>query len=145
MPGTQVVDILLLDLPVALWRETAAHHELVRESLAEHRTKAAPKRLLALHDRLEADAGEVAAPSELELRAAAERRLKEVDVAYGIPRCARDGLEALGPAWDAVDAFWRRQKRPDLVTPPHCVAFRRWMLGELVNQLDGGFPTPWKG
>lgn len=148
MPGTQVKDILLLDLPVALWSDTMAHHEVLRERLAPCASKdpdSPAGRLLALLHRLDAEVADVVAPSELELRAAAARGRKEIDLAYGVPASARDDLAALIDAYEAADRYLRSRKLADVATPKESAAFRRWFLGEVVGQLDGAFPKPWRG
>lgn len=148
MPRTQVVDILLLDLPVALWAEASAHTErslAALRPLAERNKRGPVARLMAVVGRLEGDFAEGAAPSELELRAAAARRLKEVDVAYGVVRAARDDMAALADAYDAADRWCRKNAMPELAAGPEVAAFRRWFLGQVVAQLDGELPTPWPG
>jgi hypothetical protein len=148
VPGTRVVDILLLDLPVALWADASAHTErflAAMRPVAKRNTRGPVARLMAIVERLEGGFADAAAPSELELRAAAARRLKEVDVAYGAIRDARDDLAALADAYDAADRWCRTHDRPELAATPEVTAFRRWFLGQVVAQLDGELPTPWPG
>lgn len=145
MARTDVVDILLLDLPVALWAATAARSEALVEALRAQPCEGPPAKLLAVVDRLGGDFAEVSAPSELELRAAAARRAKEIDVAYGVPRGARDDLAALAKAFDAAEKHLRKHGRADLVATPEEAAFRRWFIDQVVAQIDGAFPTPWQG
>ena len=147
MPATPVVDILLLDLPVALWASTRARTDLLLSALepvAAAKPRSPAAKLVKLVARLDADYAEVSAPSELELRAAAARRLIQVDVAYGVVREARDDLATLIPAYDAADRWCRDNDMAAVATPPEEAAFRRWFLGQIVAQLDGAFPTPWK-
>lgn len=143
MARTRVVDILLLDLPVALWAATSARCETLVAALRAAPADGAAARLLEIVDRLGGDFAELSAPSELELRAAAARRLKEIDVAYGVPRESRDDLAALAEAFDAADAQCRANGRADLAATPDEAAFRRWFLQQVVGQLDGAFPTAW--
>ncbi|HWL38382.1 MAG TPA: hypothetical protein VNQ77_19495 [Frankiaceae bacterium] len=148
MPGSRVVDILLLDLPVALWADASAHTErflAAMRTVAEKNKRGPVARLLCVVERLEGEFAEAAAPSELELRAAAARRLKEVDVAYGAVRCARDDLATLADAYDAADKWCRTHDMPELAATKEVAAFRRWFLGQIVGQLDGDLPTPWPG
>lgn len=148
MPGSRVVDILLLDLPVALWAETSAHTDrflAAMRPVAEKYRRGPVARLMAIVQRLEGAFAEVAAPSELELRAAAARRLKEVDVAYGAARCARDDMAALADAYDAADTWCRRNGMPELAATQEVAAFRRWFFGQVTAQLDGELPAPWPG
>jgi hypothetical protein len=148
VPGTHVVDILLLDLPVALWAAAREHVDALAGALApfaEQDPDGAPARLLALRERLDGDFAETAAPSELELRAAAAKRTAQLDVAYGVPRDARDDVAALVAAYDGAEAFCLANGLGHLVAPPDVAAFRRWFLGQIVAQLDGAIPEPWLG
>ena len=43
-----------------------------------------------------------------------------------------------------ADEFCRRGELLTLATPPEYVAFREWFFGEIVRQLDGKPPTPWR-
>jgi hypothetical protein len=141
-----VVDVLLLDLPVPLWADTSTRQDLLLAALrpiAEEDPDSPPARLLAIVDRLRPAFDEASAPSELELRAAAARGLKQVDVAYGVPCGVRDDLAALADAFDAAEDYCRTNGDGALALPAECTAFRRWFLGQVVTQLDGGFPTPW--
>ena len=44
---------------------------------------------------------------------------------------------------DEADEFCRHSDLLTLATPADLVAFRRWFLGEIIRQLDGGAPRPW--
>lgn len=148
MPRTSVTDVLLLDLPVSLWHDARLAAEALLGALAPRAAGEAgtpPARLVAAAARLSGTFAEVSAPSELELRAAAARRVKQLDVAYGVPRGARDDLAAYAEAYDAAEAYSRDHGLAELVAPPEVAAFRQWFLGQLVTQLDGGIPTPWTG
>lgn len=145
MTRTDVVDILLLDLPVALWAATNARSEALIKALRAEPCPGPPATLLKVVDRLGDDFAEVSGPSELELRAAAARRIREIDVAYGVPRDSRDDLAALTKAFDAVDKHLAKNGRADLVATPEEAAFRRWFIEQVVAQIDGAFPTPWRG
>jgi hypothetical protein len=138
-----VVDVLLLDLPAALWSRTRAHTKSVLRTDPPVGSALGELRDLvtAVGDRY----GDVTKPAEAELSAAASRASTEpVDVAYPLPRSARDDVEALVAAWDKAEAELHEYGDPELVPPPEVTEFRRWFLGELLRQLDGGFPTPWR-
>jgi hypothetical protein len=148
MPGATVTDVLLLDLPVPLWEAARVAGERLVAALAPYAAshpRGPAARLVKAAGRMNGTFAEVAAPSELELRAAAARRLKQLDVAYGVPSGARDDVAELAAAYDAAERYCRDHDLAELVAPPEVAAFRRWFLGEIVAQLDGGFPTPWRG
>lgn len=141
MASGQVVDVLLLDLPVPHWAAAHAHLErlLAYEGegpcLAELRAQVATMR---------AKFGDITAPAEAALAESAQRRTTApIDIAFPVPRSARDDLARLGTLLDHADEECRTRE-PDLVAPPATTAFRHWFLGELVRQIDGGIPSPWK-
>jgi hypothetical protein len=137
-----VVDVLLLDLPAALWATQAEHTRRLLELDAP--PGSAVDRLRTLVGRLREAYGDATAPAEAELEAAATRGSRTpVDVAYPIPRSARDDIVALIAALDAADEECCRTG-PDAL-PADALEFRRWFFGELVRQIDGGFPTAWPG
>jgi hypothetical protein len=139
-----VVDALLLDLPAALWATTAAHTQRVLETAAPVGSPVSALRDLVT--RMKSEYGAVIEPAEAELAAAAARvSHAPVDVAYPIPRAARDGLAGVLAAWEAVDVELRAGGDAALVPPEGVMEFRRWFLGELIRQIDGAFPTPWPG
>lgn len=147
MTGTQLVDILLLDLPAVLWVAARDRHDALVAALAAHPPRATDSpaaRLLAAVDRLAKYRDAVDQP-EVELRLAAERRIQQVDVALGVPRETRDDLAVLCATYDEAEAYARKRGLVDSVADADVVKFRHWLLGELVGQIDGALPTPWPG
>jgi phosphoglycolate phosphatase-like HAD superfamily hydrolase len=136
------VDVILLDVPVALWSRSRSHSDAVRAAAAEGD---APARLAEITERFRERYDAVAETALSELRAATVRRVQTVDLAYPVPRRARDDVDAFLAALESADEWARTSGRDDLVTPPDVAAFRRWYFGEIANQMDGGFPTPWRG
>lgn len=148
MTATGVKDILLLDLPVLLWAEAKDRHDALVAALTERPGRdasAAPARFRAAVERLSGEFAEHVAPSELELRLAAERRIQQLDVALSVPAHARDDLAVLCDTYDQTEAYARRRKLIDSVAPGEVVKFRHWVIGQIVAQLDGAFPSPWSG
>jgi hypothetical protein len=140
--GAQTVDALLLDLPAALWATSAAHTQRLLElDAAEGSAVAALQRLVT---RLQVDYGDLTAPAEAELAAAAGRTSHApVDVAYPLPRSARDDVQAFIDALDAADDECRASGDADCLPPEGVSEFRHWFFGEMVRQIDGAFPTSW--
>lgn len=138
-----VVDVILLDVPVALWAKARSHVETVLSELGAQDGAAA--RLADLQRRLRDDYSLIAETADAELRSAHVRRLTTVDVAYPVPRRARAEVDTYVAALGDLDACSRAHGREDLVTPPDCASFWRWYFGEIAKQLDGGFPSPWPG
>jgi hypothetical protein len=64
---------------------------------------------------------------------------------YRVPLAAGEACVELNAMLDEADEFCREGDLLTLATPADQVAFRRWFLGEFVEQLGGGAPTPWPG
>jgi hypothetical protein len=143
----------LLGLPVPLAAKAQQHaEELIREfaliaagegeAAAEHH---APARLMQLVDSLTSRfAGRNTAADE-RLAAAIDRGDVRIDDhVLELPPEAADASRALGEMLDEADAYCARGKHLlTLATPPDCLAYRRWYLGQVVSQLAGGTPVAW--
>ena len=138
-----VVDVLLLDAPVALWAKTDAHSRRV-DAAAESRDDPAALRLATVLHRIADRYVMVSEAAKSMLDAASARGAETVDIAYPVPADACADFAELEAAYDAVDADAKARGETDLVWPAECVTFRRWYLGEITKQLDGGVPSPWR-
>jgi hypothetical protein len=136
------VDVILLNVPVALWARTDDHARRVDAALAARDDDVA-RRLTAILARIGSEHMTLGESAKAELDAASARRSETVDLAYPVPERASGDFEELEAAYDAADADARARGDHDLVWPPECVAFRRWYLREIATQAKGGFPTAW--
>ena len=144
-----LAEIRLVGLPLGIWQRTQEHTDgLLREFAliaqdAEARA-ATPGRLLALVQELRAGYGELSAEQRLQMERALERGDAHIDVTYHLPPAAAGAARALGDMLDEADEYCRRGDHLlTLATPPEEVRFRRWFIGEFVDQLGGAPPTPW--
>lgn len=137
------MDVILLDVPVALWARSRAHLDRAIDELGAG--EGVPARIVALRARLRDTYPTIAETADAELRSASMRRAESIDVAYPVPRRGRAELDDLLEALDDLDAHAGEVGRADLVTPPEVRSFRRWYFGEIAKQIDGGFPSPWPG
>jgi hypothetical protein len=149
VPDAERVDVLLMDLPVPVWARAREHGEgLLREMQlmlvkSEAKGHPLPRRLAELVATLTERYAGVADIQTEQIRAAHTRGLRQIDVAYPLPRSARADIEALSTMFDEVDEFCRAGELLTLATPPEAVAFRKWYFGEIIRQLDGELPTSW--
>jgi hypothetical protein len=146
-----LVDVRLLGLPVALYRQSAEHtDELRREFALILRSQSLdevsiPTRLLRLIEELDARFGQFSAEPRGELAAALKRGDEWVDLIYRVPPEVKEATLVLGAQLDEADAFCLAGDHLlALATPPEPLAFRRWFLGEFVLQIEGAAPTPWR-
>lgn len=137
-----VVDVILLDVPVALWAKSREHRQKMLEQLSGGPDDV-PARVLAALAHARDEYPTVSETADSEFNAASRRHDASVDVAYPIPRRAKEELEALVAALDEADEYAREVGREDLVTPDELVTFRRWYFGEISRQLSGEFPMAW--
>ena len=67
-----------------------------------------------------------------------------VDLVVQVGPSMADACREVGALLDEADRFCRRGDLLNLATPADCVALRRWYLGELLAQLEGAPPSPWR-
>lgn len=156
MTGTQaderLVEVVLLRLSLPAYREASEHHdELRREFALMAQGPAAvpapdvPSRLVALGVELERRFQAFSSQPQAELDTAVARGDERIDLRYRIPPEAGPAAAAFDALLDEADAYCRAgDGLLTLATPPRAAAFRRWLLGEFVRQIDGLPPTPWE-
>jgi hypothetical protein len=137
-----VVDVLLLNVPVALWADTDAHSRRVDAAYASRDGDVA-RRLTAILRRIGDEYVIVGESAKATLDAASARGAVTVDIAYPVPASAGPDFEELEAAYAAADADARARGEDDLTWPAECATFRRWYLAEITRQVAGGFPEPW--
>lgn len=144
-----LVEVRLIGLPLQIWQRTQEHVDgLLREFAlisqdAEARA-ATPGRLLALVQEVSTGYGEFSGQQRLDMEAALECGDAGIDLTYRMPPGAAGAAQALGQMLDEADEYCRRGDHLlTLATPPESVRFRRWFIGEFVNQVGGARPTPW--
>lgn len=149
MSSEGFVEVRLLRLPLEVWQRTQEHVDgLLREFAliaqdAEARA-ATPGRLLALVKELTAGYGGFSAEQRRAMVAALDRGESEIDLTYTVPPAAGAAAQQLGEMLDEADEYCRRGDHLlTLATPPDELRFRRWFIGEFVEQIHGAPPTPW--
>lgn len=143
--------LLLLGYPAQLGAWQREHMDGLERELAlvmlaaEDGATSAPGRLLSLAAHVRTTyAAELDEPTRQREEAAARGDLR-VDISYPAVPGASEIVRAWGDALDAVDRYCEAGDLLSLATPPLLVQLRRWVLGELLAQLDGAEPTPWVG
>jgi anti-anti-sigma factor len=53
-------------------------------------------------------------------------------------------VRRLAELLDAADDYCRAAALMTVATPPELAALRRWLFGEVIAQLEGAAPTPWR-
>jgi hypothetical protein len=148
-----LIEVHLLALPVPLAARSQQHfEELMREFIliaaghqqgqSEHQV---PTRLMTLVETLVQQFGAVAGPAEERLADAIDRGDQVIDDhVLEVPAEAGPAARALGALIDEADEYCRRgQHLLTLATPPECVAYRNWYLGQVTTQIQGAPPIAW--
>jgi hypothetical protein len=140
-------DVHVLGFPIAVFERSRRHTEaLLREfdfiARGGERDET-PARLVELVEDLTSRFGGLNADTEARADDAVSRGEEAIDLVYRLPIGARAASVALNRMLDEADEFCRRGDLLTLATPADLVAFRRWFLGEIIRQLDGGAPRPW--
>ena len=151
----ELVQAHLLELPVPLaaraqehWQELLREFTLISSDASEHGAESGqhvPARLLELVDVLTQQFGgmNTAAEDRLEAAIATGQRVVH-DHVLEVPPAAGPAAQALGAMIDEAEEYCRRgQHLLTLAASPELVAYRRWYLEQVVDQLEGKPPVPW--
>lgn len=140
----------LLQLPVALAEKARQHfEELMREfsliAAASQSKHQVPARLTELVDVLTQQFAGVNTEADQRLEDAIEAGLETIDDhVLTLPAAAASASQALGDLIDEADDYCRKGEHLlTLASPPDCVAYRGWYLGEVIGQLAGKSPVAW--
>ena len=147
----ELVDVHVLQLPVALWARAQEHSDALMREFALIAADAhdgdgadVPARLLQLVEALSGRYSGVTGEQEAMLARAAEERRRELDLHYRVPASAAAAAEQLEAMLEEADEYCRAgQHLLTLETPADQVLFRRWFLDEFVQQAQGRPPVPW--
>jgi hypothetical protein len=149
----QLVEIHLLQLPVALAERARQHFEgLMREfalitagSQDGGTTHHVPARLTELVDALTVEFAGVNTVADQELEDAIDAHLPTIeDHVLLLPPAAGEASRALGAMIDEADDYCRQGEHLlTLASPADCVAYRGWYLGQVIGQLAGEPPVAW--
>lgn len=153
--GDRTVEVHLLQFPVELWGRAREHSdEMQREfalmsisspGLSASGERPVPVRLVELSRTLRSQYATATSTQQRQLEAALEAGQQELeDLVYVLPPAAADASRQLAALFDEADEHCRRGEHLlTLATPADLVVFRRWFLGEMARQIEGGAPTPW--
>jgi stage II sporulation protein AA (anti-sigma F factor antagonist) len=142
----ELVPVRILGLPVPLYRKAAEHQDALRRelSLLRYSDTEPPAQLFALSDELHERFSGFGERPQQAIQDALDANLDTVDLDYDIPADAADASRRLGQILDEVDAFCAAGEHlVTLTTPPDALAFRRWFLGEFIDQISGAAPVAW--
>jgi hypothetical protein len=149
-PDDAPVDVHLVRYPLRLGQRATEHYEEVFREFAlmagdgPGHSEGVPARLLALVDAL----GRRYAPQqehEMAREEALARGEREHDFTITVPASAAAASEVLGAMLDETDDFCRAGTLLTLAAPDDVVAFRRWYLRQVIDQVAGQPPQPWPG
>lgn len=143
-PPSDTVRVRLMSVPVALYDVLQQHNEAV---LREYELMLLGEGAPAAARRDVADAGRARAVIVDAIRTAAEAAgdAPRVDVLVHVPVVEMRGFTMLRSVLDAADAAAARLEllaRPGL---PELLELRSWLYAEVLRQVDGEEPQPWKG
>lgn len=147
-----LVDVVLLGFPLALFDRSREHMDglmreltFVAQARRQSQEHGVPERLLELVDELVARYAGLNAAPEAERDEALDRGEESVDLSFRAPPDVGPDTQRLGDLLDEVDRYCAAGEHLlSLVTPPECVRFRRWYLGEFLRQVDGAPPQRWE-
>lgn len=147
MTEPELAPVVIRELPLAMFDRSRQHVEaLLREFaiIAEGADEPdVPARLLRLIDDLRVEYSAFTLGAEQEIDAALERGEPSIDVEYRLPPGAAEAARSLRQMLDEADEYCRHGDLLTLAAPRQLRAFRHWLLGEVVRQLEGQPPRAW--
>jgi anti-sigma regulatory factor (Ser/Thr protein kinase) len=140
--------ICLRGLPVRLFQHTAEQYEgLFRELrllTGDAQSTTVPRQLVGLREVIDWRISTVIDEHDAEVHAALAEGLDVVDLEYRLPRDVGDTFAHLDRLLDEADAYCSRGDLLLTLSPsPAARALRKWLLGQLVDQIAGRAPTAW--
>ena len=147
----QVVNIRLLGVPLELRRRVMEHlEEVLREVqlLAASETDSTGRSVIQRLARLRHDWPQRYRQLSVDVRrrldSAAESGMATVDVTYYADREVVDVMVAMEQLFDELEELCRTGRLLTLAEPPDCAVYRRWVLGQYIDQLAGHAPIAWQ-
>ena len=148
------IQVHLLALPVPLARRATEHFEgLLREfsliaTAAQNepdREQHTPARLTELVSTITAAYGGINNEADQRLYDAIDRGDEVIDDhVLIVPKAAGPAAQALNDIIDEADEYCRQGEHLlTIAFPPDLAAYRRWYLGQVLDQLDGKPPVSW--
>ena len=142
-----LLTVRLLELTVDLHQRAAAHNAALQREfdLLRIRTpEGTPMRLMVLVEELDRRFGALNAGPRAELTEAADQGVDRLDLELGVPESAAEAAGRLNALLDEADEYCRAGGAlVTLATPPELRRYRRWVLGQVIDQLAGGTPVSW--
>lgn len=148
----ELYPVRLTEFPVSRYLQMQQHHDAMLREFAliavgaqDPEMHEVPRRLLELVAEL---GSRFAAANELRdaVQAAYDRGERVITLELSIPPATLRYVEDLLVLFDEGDAYCREGQLLTPPSPPEVVAFRQWIVGELIRQVrDGAAPTPFSG
>ncbi len=141
--------VRFVGLPLdVLARAQEQHEGLMREfaliaSPHPNSTHDVPRRLLDVAGALRERFAAFTAEPNARIEQAMERGDRRIDMEMQLPAEAREAALSLAALLEEADDYCRNGDLLTLAAPPELVLFRRWYLGSIVEQIDGGAPVAW--
>ena len=148
-------EVRLIGVPLRLRQRTLEHaDEVMREVQLLERDDASDSgdavaddgviaRITSLRNRFSPEYNEMAATVRRLLDDAEAADEPSADVSYHVSRDVIGVIMDMQLLLDELDAYCRAGDLLTLASPPDCIAYRRWVLSQHVEQLAGRPPTSW--
>lgn len=154
--ASDLVPVHLQAVPVPLAARTRAHREellrvftfLVADAIeagGTPGTREVPRRLLDIYLSLTQRLAGWNDQAERILDIAIESGAQTIDdLVLELPQEAADLMRSVAETLDEADYYcWSGPDLIDLATPDECVAYRRWCISQILDQLGGRHPVRW--
>jgi anti-anti-sigma factor len=147
-PGTDLHEVHLLGVPLALHDRSAAHHDALLREFAlirsTERKGSVPDRLLALLADLDGRYRTQRAGPTAVLEAARARGDDRVDLVYHVPSAIGATARELDDLLQEADAYCREGRHlMTVAAPADVILYRRWFISQFSDQLAGQPARAW--
>lgn len=139
--------VVLLNVPVALYRQAQERHEELMRELALvdlSESDDLPQRLLDMVGQLRLSYGRFLETQHGRLAQAFARGDQSIDLHFAVPATAGKAAAEFCALLDESDEFCRSGDLLALEITPPLLRLRHWYFGEFAAQIAGAEPTPWR-
>lgn len=144
--SAELCRVVLSGVPLRLSQQAETWFDgLVREfQIIATGADAVPDRLLRFVETVRAEFPEMSGLTREEVEAALEQGEENVDIDIAVPKSAAQWSAAL---WDHIveaNEYCRSGQLLSMEAPPDVLGLLNWYLHEVIGQIGGAEPTPWK-
>jgi hypothetical protein len=144
------IAVTFLGVPIEIYRSTRQYHDeiirefrliLARRDVVEGEV---PPHLMSIVDEMSAEFSAFVAPHREAIESAIANGATVIDLSLLVAPTMQEWLRQFAQQFRAVDDYCERGKLLTLRGSDEVIAFREWFLRQMIDQIDGAEPEPWR-